>query len=158
VIDISKWLVALLLRLEEADMSITLKVSVCCVSLLMVSATRFSAAKSGALTEAKAARCSYTLRPPSLSFTAIGGQAVVHVTTETYCTWTAESNRGWISITSPTSGSGEGSIMLTVAGNESSLSRSGTLRVGGEIVSVKQDGSCDIVFEREEKELHPTTN
>jgi hypothetical protein len=111
------------------------------LSLLIVVAVPLSTRDTGVTVDVRAADCSYRVSPASLSFDAAGGRALIYVTTEDHCTWIAESDRAWISVTSPLSGSGDGVVTLTIAENPSSETRTGTLVVGGEIVVIRQDGS-----------------
>ena len=121
-------------------MPMTLKTAARCGSLLIVLAIPFSASDGGAAADSRAARCSYKLWPLSLSFDASGGRAVVRVTTEDFCTWIADSDRAWIAISSPASGSGEGTVTLIIADNPGSVRRTGTLTIGGEVVLVAEEG------------------
>ena len=61
--------------------------------------------------------CTYTLSATSLSFAASGGPGVVNVTTAGHCTWSAVSDRTWISITSGASGTGNGVVNVRPLGN-----------------------------------------
>jgi hypothetical protein len=54
------------------------------------------------------------------------------------CSWTAVSNVSWITITSGSSGDGNGTVGVTVAANSSDSSRSGTLTVAGYTVTVTE--------------------
>jgi Viral BACON domain len=124
-------------------MLFTLKSVVRGFSMLVVLIAALSMYDNGATFEARAPRCSYRLWPLSLSFDASGGRASVSVITESYCTWIGSSNQGWLSITSPASGAGEGTIDLTVPANPYAAVRTGTLTVGGEVVAVRQAASAD---------------
>jgi hypothetical protein len=84
--------------------------------------------------------CSYTLSPSSLSFGATGGAASVSVATTSQCTWSAASDRAWMSVTSGASGTGPGTVNVTVSAATSSGERTGTLTVAGQTVGVRQDG------------------
>jgi hypothetical protein len=124
-----------------AILSMTLKTAARYALLLIVFAIPFSASDTRAMADARADRCSFTLWPLSLSFDSAGGRAQVYITTEGYCTWIAQSDRAWISVTSPASGTGEGVVTLAITENSSGLGRTGTLAVGGETVAIRQDGS-----------------
>jgi uncharacterized protein (TIGR03437 family) len=52
----------------------------------------------------------YSPSPPTQSFTATGGSGSVAVTAQGGCTWTATSNAGFITITSGSSGAGNGAV------------------------------------------------
>ena len=88
--------------------------------------------------------CTFSLSKISLSFGAVGGADSVTVTTGNNCTWSATSDRGWMSITS--GGSGTGVVQIAVAANPDQTERTGTLVIAGQTVSVKQDplGPCTI--------------
>jgi hypothetical protein len=108
--------------------------------MLVALSTALSPSDRGAASVSGAGRCSYTLWPPSLSFSAAGGRSSVSVATADYCTWIVSADLGWISIMSPASGTGEGTIHVSVGANPSTTLRTGTLKVGGEVVSVRQEG------------------
>jgi len=61
----------------------------------------------------------------------------VSVSAPNGCTWTAQSNASWITITSGASGSGNGAATFSVAAN-SGLARTGTVRVASTTVTVTQ--------------------
>jgi hypothetical protein len=97
-------------------------------------------------TEPTPAQCTYTLSASSLSFGASGGANSVTVTTASQCTWTAASDRAWMSVTAGASGTGNGSVSVSLTPNAGTAVRTGTLTVAGQAVSVRQDGSepCSI--------------
>ena len=84
--------------------------------------------------------CTFTLSVSSLSFEASGGSRSVAVTTASHCTWTATSDRGWMSITGGASGTGGGTVDVTVSANSTDAARTGTLTVAGLSVPVQQAG------------------
>ena len=86
------------------------------------------------------ANCTYTISPASRSFTINGGSGVISVTTLGECGWTVGTDAGWITITSPTSGSGNGTIDYTVAANPGPNPRTGTINVQGQLHTVNQAG------------------
>ena len=59
------------------------------------------------------------------------------------CNWTAISNTSWITITLGNSGSGNGTVSYSVLANTSS-SRTGTMTIAGQTVTVVQDGAVDM--------------
>jgi hypothetical protein len=85
--------------------------------------------------------CSISLQPTSVSMPAAGGGSSVAVTTNAGCAWTATSQAPWITITPPASGSGSGSKAFTVAENASATPRSGTMTIGGAMLTVNQAGA-----------------
>ncbi|HEY6065077.1 MAG TPA: BACON domain-containing carbohydrate-binding protein, partial [Thermoanaerobaculia bacterium] len=75
------------------------------------------------------------------SFGASGGTGTVNVLAPSGCQWTASSNSSFITITSASSFNGNGTIFFSVAANSSSTSRSGSLTVAGQTVSISQSGA-----------------
>lgn len=84
--------------------------------------------------------CSYAIDPTSAAFGASGGSDSVTVTAASGCTWSASSNVGWVSITSGSSGNGNGAVAYTVAANTSSSSRAGSMTIAGQSFTVNQAG------------------
>lgn len=91
-----------------------------------------------------AANCSYVLGNTTLSMAGVGGTATIGVTTNSGCAWTVSAGGGFVSVTSPSSNSGPGTVSLTVAENLGDA-RSTTLTVAGQSVTVNQAGG-DPVF------------
>ncbi len=70
------------------------------------------------LTVNQAANCSYSISPSSASIKADGGNGpAVTVTATAGCSWTAESNDAWITVTAGASGTGNGSVAFKVSKN-----------------------------------------
>jgi hypothetical protein len=82
--------------------------------------------------------CSYSIAPTNQSFPASGGTGSVTVTTTAGCGWSAASNDSWITVTSGASGTGNGSVNYSVAGNGSSSPRTGTVVIAGQTFTVTQ--------------------
>ena len=80
---------------------------------------------------------SLTLSAESQTFPSTGGTDSFDVTTSTGCPWTAASNAAWITITSGSSGSGNGKVSYSVAASNGSA-RTGTISVAGRTFTVKQ--------------------
>jgi hypothetical protein len=76
-----------------------------------------------------------------LTIAASGGAAAVTVTTGATCAWTASSDRGWMTIGSGASGTGPGTVSVSLTANAGSAARTGTLTVGGQAVGVTQSGA-----------------
>ena len=92
--------------------------------------------------------CTYTLSTSSLSVAAAGVSAAVNVNTASNCTWSAASDRGWMTITSGSSGSGNGVVNVDLTPNPNETVRTGTLTIAGLSVAVSQDGvpGCSITI------------
>ncbi len=91
--------------------------------------------------------CRYGAYPTSLTFAAGGGSEHVYVVTQPVtvncnlgCPWTAEPAASWIRIASGSPGSGDDRFRVEVGANNSGVARSGTIRVGGQTITVSQAG------------------
>ncbi|MBF0329138.1 MAG: BACON domain-containing protein [Nitrospirae bacterium] len=87
--------------------------------------------------------CSYTLSSLEQAFTSTGGSGSVNVTaTPSNCSWSVSKNANWITLTSATSGTGNGIVTYTVAGrSDSGPSFSGALTIAGLTHSVTQSAA-----------------
>jgi len=87
--------------------------------------------------------CSFTIWPPTLVMSAIGGTSSVNVTTGLGCSWTATSGASWVTISNGTGRSGSGTVGFTAAANTTSLVRSATLTIAGQtFVVTEPSASC----------------
>jgi Putative binding domain, N-terminal/Viral BACON domain len=110
-------------------------------------ATNTGLARTGTLTVGSAsitvtqardpATCRYTLNPNGASLGHVGGTVSMSVSTDSDCSWTSTATGSWITITSGTSGTGNGSVGFSVAPN-TGLARAGTITVGFTTVSITQ--------------------
>ena len=93
------------------------------------------------VTQEASAACQYDVSPTEISVSALGslGQSV-SVTTGGGCTWTSTSQVSWIVITSGSSGTGSGSVELTILPYAGLTSRTGNVSVAGRTVTVRQEG------------------
>ena len=85
--------------------------------------------------------CSYSLLPTTVTLSATGGNRTVGVTAQAGCTWTATPSASWITITAGGSGSGNGTVSYTVAANPSTSGRTGSIAVGGQLLTITQSGA-----------------
>jgi len=85
--------------------------------------------------------CDLSIDPTNAAFAAAGGSDSVSVTASNGCAWTAVSNDGFITITSGTNGTGDGTVQYTVAANTSTNSLMGTMTIAGETFTVTQSGA-----------------
>ena len=74
--------------------------------------------------------CSFSIAPPNMAFTSNGGSSNVTVTAPAGCPWTATTSAAWITITSGASGTGNGTVIYSVAIN-TGAARTGTLTIAG---------------------------
>jgi hypothetical protein len=84
--------------------------------------------------------CTNSISPPSVGHGPGFEPGSVNVTADSGCSWTATSNASWITITSGTSGSGNGTVNYSVSENTSSNARTGALTIAGLTFNVMQIG------------------
>jgi|GEM_PF-4569285 len=89
----------------------------------------------------QAGNCTYSLSPTTTNVAANGGNGSVTVSTATGCTWTAVSNESWITVTSGSNGTGNGTFNFSVQAN-SGVARTGTITIGGQTFTVNQASGC----------------
>jgi hypothetical protein len=82
-------------------------------------------------------RCQATVAANTQSVAATGGAVTIAVTTTRDCAWTASSDASWIRL-SPASGQGEASVTANVDANPQIVSRSGTVSVNGQRISIAE--------------------
>ena len=84
--------------------------------------------------------CTYTPSATSATFDAKGGTGAINITASPYgCTgtWSALTSDSWVTITSGTTGTSDGTVSYSVASN-ASVARVGTISVAGQNFSVMQ--------------------
>jgi glucose/arabinose dehydrogenase len=91
--------------------------------------------------QAAGGTCSFSLNSSSASFGSGGGVGSVNVMTGAGCMWSAVSNAAFITITSGSSGSGNGTVNYSVMANSSTSPRSGTMTIAGQTFTVNQDAA-----------------
>ena len=85
------------------------------------------------------APCTYTISPATQAEPAAGGSGSLTLTTGATCAWTAVSNSSWIVAATP-AGTGPATLNYLVAA-DSGASRTGTLTIGGQTLSITQSGT-----------------
>jgi len=85
--------------------------------------------------------CTFSISPASQNFSSSGGTGSISVSTQSGCSWTAVESLSWVSITSGSSGSGNGTVQFSVSANTGSNSRSGTISVAGKSFVISQSGT-----------------
>ncbi len=96
--------------------------------------------------EVSTGTCIYSISPSSQSFTASGGTGTVSVTTQSTCPWTAGSGASWMTITSGSNGTGNGTVRYSMSANTSSSSRTASSTMAGKIFTVTQAGTSGSTF------------
>jgi len=88
--------------------------------------------------------CTYSISPASRSFDLSGATGTISVTSPNGCAWNAINNStSWVSITSGSSGNGNGTVYYSVASNSTINSRTGTITIAGQTFTIQQSGvSC----------------
>lgn len=109
-------------------------------------------ARSGTLTVANntftvsqaAGSCTYSLSASTANVSAAGGSGSFNLNvSSTTCPWTVSSSSpDWLAITSGGSGTGGTTIRYTASPNPFASSRTATIAVAGQSVTVTQSGSC----------------
>jgi hypothetical protein len=84
------------------------------------------------------ARCQTAVSAPPSALPAAGGQVTLAVVAARECTWTAASEASWARI-SPSAGQGEGSVTLTAAANPEARTRTGSIVINDNRLSVAQE-------------------
>ena len=92
-------------------------------------------------TVTQGAACTFAIAPEQQPMSAAGGSTSVAVTAGTGCGWTAAGNVPWITVTSGASGTGNGTVQLSVAAN-TGTDRSGTATIAGRTFTVNQSAAC----------------
>ena len=83
------------------------------------------------------APCRYNVGPQNQSVNAGADAGSVTVATESECTWTATTDVGWIRLSPPLAGSGNGTVGFTVASN-GGAQRTGSVIIAGQQAVVTQ--------------------
>ncbi len=103
------------------------------IATLTIAGAVFTLTQSGA--------CGFSITPTSQSFNPPGGTASVAVTAAAGCSWTATRAGSWITITSGSSGTGNGTVRYRVSANSGASTRKGTLTIAGQPVTITQSAS-----------------
>jgi hypothetical protein len=83
--------------------------------------------------------CTYSLSPSSTTVTAPATTKSVNVNASNgVCQWTAVSNISWITVISGASGTGNGTVTLSIAANTTGVQRTGTATIAGKTFTVTQ--------------------
>jgi len=87
--------------------------------------------------------CAVTLSSTNVKINSGGGSADVTVTAPSNCSWTAATNTSFLTASANATGSGSVSISATANGG---ASRTGTVTIGGQTVTVSQDPGVFAAF------------
>ncbi|MGO9243332.1 MAG: choice-of-anchor tandem repeat GloVer-containing protein [Verrucomicrobiia bacterium] len=85
--------------------------------------------------------CTFSLSPSGVALIGIAESGTFTVTSSgTGCVWTATSKTDWITVTSGSSGIGDGVVGYSVTADSESKTRVGTIVVGGKTFTITQGG------------------
>ncbi len=91
--------------------------------------------------------CSVSLSPTSIALTPGIAFKGITVTAGAGCTWTTTNTASWITVTSGLSGTGNGSVFMNIAANNTNAERTAILTIGGQQATVTQAGQgCAITL------------
>ena len=86
-----------------------------------------------------AQECTYVVRPASFTEPAAERTETIEVSVSRGgCAWTSRSNVPWITVSFGQSGSNNGSVGIRVDANREAVTRTGSLTIAGQTVSVVQ--------------------
>jgi hypothetical protein len=85
-----------------------------------------------------ASTCTYAVSSGSASLPAFAITGQVNLTAGAGCVWSIQTTTPWLTITSPTAGSGSTAVTFAVTENQALYSRSGSINVGGQAFAVSQ--------------------
>jgi hypothetical protein len=92
--------------------------------------------------------CTVSLSPYEASAPAAGGAGSVTVTTPAGCAYDTVVGPSWISVTSGSPGVGSGTVVYSVEPNSTTVSRSGSLTIGGQTFQVTEEGlACSMTVD-----------
>ena len=84
------------------------------------------------------APCTFKIPQGSTFINNSGETRSVSVNTQFGCAWSVASNTPWILITSNATGTGKGNVYYSVSPNDASSSRSGTITIAGQTLTINQ--------------------
>jgi hypothetical protein len=90
--------------------------------------------------------CEASLSPAVLEFKATGGTDVARVIAADACSWGVQSDSNWLLISGTNVGSGPGTIQIQVDSNPGEDYRIGHIRLGKQVLEVRQEGSQASLF------------
>lgn len=93
------------------------------------------------VTQAGTDGCTFSIVPTSRTVSADGESGTVTVTAPIGCVWTATSSSAFLTVTSGSSGTANGTVNYTLAANPLSFSRTATLTIAGESFGISQAGA-----------------
>jgi hypothetical protein len=108
--------------------------------------------------QAGGASCAYALDSAGKVFDLNAATGTFNLTTSAGCAWTATTQANWLTITSSTSGTGNGTINYSLAGNSAAGARTGVIKVGRQTYVVLQSGTAGTFRYSFNLSVTPTVN
>jgi uncharacterized protein (TIGR03437 family) len=105
------------------------------------------ATASGLTVHVNYSRPCVALSSAKASFSAAASEGTVTVAADPTCSWNAASTGGWLTVTSPNAGTGDGAVMFSASANTSVANRIGYVTIGGQTLTVQQAGASITVSE-----------
>jgi hypothetical protein len=90
--------------------------------------------------------CSYVLSPQEQAFDPPGGSGQFGISTDAACAWSIAGAPEWVTLQSPTSGSGAATVRFTVLENAAEAPREITLTVASQPFRIRQGGRAPCTF------------
>jgi hypothetical protein len=93
--------------------------------------------------------CAFTISPGNPSHPSTYSTGAVSVVATTGCAWSVLNTNSWISIVSGSNGTGNGTVIYSVAANPTASVRSGNVRIADKLLFVTQSGTpppCSIAI------------
>ena len=82
--------------------------------------------------------CSYSLSPSGRTHVSAATNTTFNVFAASVCAWTVSNTNGWVTITSSTNGTGDGSVSYSITTNAGAVARSGNILVGDQLYALTQ--------------------
>jgi subtilisin family serine protease len=92
---------------------------------------------------ANPALCDFLVQSANEFFQPSGGSGTVTIDSSANCDWTVLGKPNWIGLSTPATGSGDGTVTYIVAANNSGVARHAQLNIAGQSYSIVQDGGAD---------------
>ncbi|MGE3841481.1 MAG: CAP domain-containing protein [Vicinamibacterales bacterium] len=87
--------------------------------------------------------CTISVSPQSVSLTSAAAIRTFAVSASpSSCSWSASSGVSWLTITSGSSGTGNGTVTVGASSNSTFSARAGTLTIGGQSITITQSGQA----------------
>ena len=87
--------------------------------------------------------CTYKLSPTNRTHGFGANTGLVSITTGPNCAWTISTTNNWITITSPTNGIGNTNFTYTIAPNNGTTTRTGTVMLADQVLTLAQLSATD---------------